>query len=186
MLKSIIDDLEKGNPDHYTSNGLPRVDVVSEKAGRDVTRKEINEAMLSEPVTVEAEPVMEPIVVEEQKPLIQVEPEVKAEPATKEEQLKAVQDALDEKRKQIEVLNSEIEKLKLHEYALIRNVKPVERTSQEDTDERMKYIRKQNELRMARYNEANEIRKKLGLPDNAKSPIDAAMARKVGRGRPQY
>ena len=43
-LKEVLEELEQKDDTNWTAEGLPTIDAVSKKAGRNVTRKEINEA----------------------------------------------------------------------------------------------------------------------------------------------
>lgn len=166
MLKAAIDSLEKGNPKHFTNDDQPRVDVVSEIVGREVSRKEITEAMLAP---------QEPI------PPAQPEPELTAVEKFHEADL-----LLNEKLKQLAIFQEEIKTLEYQRTALEQRAGISERTPQQDTEARMTYIKMQNEIRAAKANEANEIRKKLGIPSTVKSPLDLAMSPQRGKGRPKF
>ena len=43
-IKAALESLDAGNDDHWTSDGLPRVDVVEELVGSDVTRADLKKA----------------------------------------------------------------------------------------------------------------------------------------------
>jgi len=166
MLKAAIDSLEKGNPKHFTNDDQPRVDVVSEMVGREVSRKEITEAMLAP-----------------QEPIARAQP---APELTAAEKFREADQLMNEKLRQLTILQEEIKAIEYQRVTLEQHAGLTQRTPQQDTDARMKYIKKQNEIRMAKANETNEIRKKLGIPSNVKSPLDLAMSPQRGKGRPKF
>ena len=166
MLKAAIDSLEKGNPKHFTNDDQPREDVVSEMVGREDSRKEITEAMLAP-----------------QEPIARAQPEPELTAAEKFHEADLL---LNEKLKQLAIFQEEIKTLEYQRAALEQRAGISERTPQQDTEARMAYIKMQNEIRAAKANEANEIRKKLGIPSSVKSPLDLAMSPHRGKGRPKF
>jgi hypothetical protein len=164
MLKSAIETLDKNDPDNWTGDDQPRVDVVSKLVGRDVTRKEITEAML-EPEIVTPEPlkaVTGPELFAEADGLLQI----------KLIELAAVQ--------------KDVDTLRMRCNALRRYEPKHGSTKQERTDSVRHYIQRQHEVRMAKAMENQRRAAIAPAPLDTRSGIDRALQDKGNRNRPKF
>lgn len=167
-IRNAIEQLEKNNDAHFTSDGQPRVDAVSALVGKEVTRKEITDAALDPVVEVVPAPAAKPTGEE-------VYAKLQAEQVEIRNQLAA----LTARQKTITYTLSRMEQFNPY--------RPL--TPREQSEQKMRYIRQQGESRAQQHAEMEIARKALGLKASATgSTLDAAMSRKTGRGgkRPNF
>lgn len=133
--------LDPENDEHWTNDGMPRVEVVQGLAGdASIMRADINNASpgFDREVARNPAPISEPVVDEpvEEKPVTSRYEVVSAEIA----ELQAAKRVIDE----------QLAPLVQEQHALAAMQRTRWYDHQRDTDERMRYIRRQNEIRAQR------------------------------------
>lgn len=162
MLKSAIETLDPTNPDHWTSDKQPRVEVVSKLVGREVTRKEITEALL-EPVAAPEAPV----------------------PKTGAELYEETHALLEAKLEIKRAVGQEVEALERRLKQLRRYQPQSGQTKEQKAQGIRDYIKTQHEVRMAKAM-ANKAREAAyPSPVDTRSALDKALQDKSNRNRPR-
>jgi hypothetical protein len=164
MLKSAIETLDKNDPDNWTGDDQPRVDVVSKLVGRDVTRKEITEAMLEPEIVTPAPPVA----------------------VTGVELFEEADTALRAKMVELNAIQQEVDALRMRCNALRRYEPSHGSTKQQRTDGVRTYIKRQHEIRMAKAMENQRRAAIAPAPLDTRSGIDRALQDKSNRNRPKF
>ena len=166
MLKTVIEALDKNDPENFTSDGSPRVDVVSKLVGREVSRKEITEVMLA--------PVEEPAPA----------------PAPR---AKSLGEQYDDAVAALSIADQTFSAAKEERDLLQRKVSRLSRfapsgevTREDATKGRKNYIQRQHEIRMAKAMETKRRNELVPPAIDGRSRIDAALQDKSNRNRPKF
>lgn len=188
-IRSVLVQLVVGEESHWTAEGLPRVDVISQLVGAAVTREQITDAAplftrqnpsLDQPQAVEPEPTAPA-------------PQPAAPPRSTDEEQKAAHDG----RNRWEAIAAEIGELQQQKgeiegriTVLVREQARLQRFAPSDSydpkadqERRMAYIQSQHEMRAARAARISGM-VEAAAAGAKQAPIDAAMARK--QARPNY
>lgn len=192
-IKDALSKLDATNDEHWTADGLPRLDVVGGLAGGQVKRQDVTNARPgftresaaeSNDTQPTVETAVEPVG---EAPLSELELlEKKAEELAKE---------LVHAQRETERWRSEAAKLSNEAFVVDTQISRLRaRQPNHDTKNVRDYIKAQNETRAAKaeavrkfFEENGTTPAALAGATNAKSPLDAAMnARKSKRGRPSF
>ncbi|HNQ99224.1 MAG TPA: hypothetical protein PKN52_04445 [Trueperaceae bacterium] len=194
--------LDPANDAHWTSDGSPRLDAIEELAGEKFTRRQVIDA--APQLTRESAAAAAPGQTEQpQAPAIDQfqtglhapqepaqDPEfAQPEPEAKDPVLdnlyaerQSISNQIHRLRKTREDLNREIGELEQAHDKVSKEITAAEPLGSNQAGIQ-EYLRRQNEIRMARYQRRAAILRDLDAKDFVgKSPLDAAMARKNSRG----
>lgn len=168
LIKNALLKLDPANDDHWTDDGLPRIDVVTEFAGKSVKRAEINKAFpnFSRQDSVITEADEDPVGLEDA-----------------EQSILACEKEIEEQEAILQSAQNRLRTLQNKRDALIlasNKQQPAEHIQNQLSI--IDYIESQQRIRDER---AEKIKEQAIVP--LKAPIDAVMARKTGYGkhRPQ-
>ncbi len=195
-IKEALQKLDPKNDDHWTSDGLPLVSVMTELTGNDVlTRQQITDA---NPEFNRSIVLGTATTSPEEKPPSGLEgpnmegksdaegSEEKDEKEKTENQEEITKNSLDQEivvlSRERDILNREIHKLQVLRDRL-QELEFGETTAKADTVARLGYIKMQNLVRARKSVSHKAIVKALGVNNiDPRAKIDAAMAHKRGRG----
>lgn len=209
-LKEALEDLDPLNPDHWTQNGDPRLDMLKERVGTEVTRKEVTDLFpkfnRQNPITdieEKADPPEQPDPFDDEND-VDLDTEVlsrfiELSPMTEKQYAQFLKDEIEDGHLEsveeilLEQMQSAEESLKKAQ-ELISTLKVglaytrshiKARIPDVPTQDAIRaYIRSQQKLRQDRSDLSQEIRK-AGIDISKldpRAPIDRAMARKTSRG----
>lgn len=172
-IQSALEQLDRNNHLHWTEDGAPRVDVVSNILGFEVKRKDItNAAPLFNRNSIMDE-VEESVIDEE--PVID-------ETYMLRTQLKNLEEQIIENISTSEFLKKKIKNLQ-DETDQIRNKLLIVDPEPTNEESIRTYLNSQFESRMKKHEIRSSVLHGLSIKDlDFKSPIDSAMARKTNRG----
>lgn len=201
-IREALANLDQLNDDHWTKDGAPRTDVVSDLLGQQVTRQAITDAApkfsrenadltLNEQ---DEEPVLEPVMEEPEVDFYHLLDEEPVDPdefpsllkSVHKDQLTLLSDALHEQAiqltRELEVLKEKIRRVHVNRSTVLaRNADLNPEASNQHAIQ--EYIRSQNQLRAAKRAATAEILKNVDLKHlDPRAPIDQAFSRKTGRG----
>lgn len=181
QIKEALELLDPEKDEHWTADGLPRMDIVESLVGdKSITREDVtnadpefcrDRAKITSTETVaekrqEATDVLQDIVPEEPAPVTK---------QSVDEQIQALQGQIDVLTRSRDKLARLRDKLQEAEYG--------DNSPKADTEARLRYIASQNELRAKRVAKAKEISQLVGQQIAAGSQLDQAMSRKTARGQ---
>jgi hypothetical protein len=208
-IADALDELDLDNDEHWTSDGLPRLDAVEEYLGRKTTRKEVKEAaphftrdnpQLAQVIDPETQGDVEvagpsPMVGEDTAQAGEAIPApIPAADGAKGEDLRPESQKLDEAANDltVEIAKLQAERSRLQAAASqAHTIEAKDRDPQANQKELMRYISSQKDQRMARAQERQRVKELLGQApaSGGFSPLDQALnARKpkAGTTRPDY
>lgn len=208
-ISDALDELDIDNDEHWTSDGLPRLDAVEDYLGRKVTRKEVKAAaphftkdnpQLDQIIYPETQGDAEvagpsPVVGEDTAPAEEAAPApIPAADEAKGVDLRPESQRLDEAANDITVEIAKLEAKRGRLQALASQAHTIEAKDQDphaNQKELMRYISSQKDQRMAKAQERQRIKELLGQAPatGGFSQLDQALnARKpkAGSTRPDY
>jgi len=180
-IKEALAQLDPMVDEHWTADGLPRMDVVEGLVGtKEITRQDVTEA---DPEFCREEALNRAAEAEENDDDASAQVQERQEEGQGEVVTKLDLD------QQIQDMDAEITSLQKARDDVARERDRLQQaeygghTAADDTKARLAYIRKQHELRLERAGRRAEIFKQLQPGDISKgSQLDAAMSRKTARG----
>ena len=190
-IHSALSRLDPANDAQWTADGAPLMEAIKELTGdENVTRKQVIDAM----PTFNRELAEKAIAAQEAEVVPPVDPENSSvDPAPVDPENSSIspyQEEYDLISKNLEnlivkrdAINGKITKLAQRQAQLDPYVaKSTDYNHQRDMENRKAYIKKQNEIRLARHTKHGKILSALGVETGSASPIDQAFGRKTKRG----
>lgn len=177
-IKEALETLDVLDDDLWTSDGLPKVSVVADLVGHDLTRQQITDA--APHFTRASTTIVEPTLVLPERDLLGFALGV---PASQLEQLKLL---LEEKTRELTKAVSALQEQDYEVRQIISRVAvriKAEVPRMSDAEANRVYIETQAAIRAAQFEATDRLLKGVDLADlDPRSKIDQAMARKTARG----